>query len=280
MYKFNNNSEYMFFKILNSEGSNFFLDYIKEISYITLKYSGNILINIPKKTEKIIPFYITYIRKNGWKIKYISRTGLIFINYKKTNKIENKYLFYKKIFIYQKHGGIIPGLLIPSKKNLLKIDIGTNSLKETCSLGVNLDDKVSLQDEVSVFNKKYLLSNEISNKIGLFVLWEIRTSKIQKDINCLILKSKLRKFFIINYLVNITFLINNKVKIIDLFINKKISKKLMLYCKNKMINIKVLKKHEHMYYIINVKVKYLKTPIEMILKSEIEKIINLIINLV
>ncbi|MGX7592270.1 hypothetical protein [Candidatus Karelsulcia muelleri] len=277
MYKFNKNSEYLFFKILNSEGSkyNLFIDYIKEISSITLKDSGNILINI--KNKKIIPLYITYIRKNVWKIKYISMTGFIFINYKKNNNIETKYLFYKKIFIYKKNGGIIPGLLIPSKKNLLKIDIGTNSLKETCSLGVNLDDQVSLQDEVSVFNKKYLLSNEISSKIGLFFLWEIINYKNKQDINFLILKSQIPKIFLINYFVNITFLINNKVKIIDFFINQKIYKKLMLYCKNKLINIQVLKKMAH--YIINFKVKYLKTPIEMILKSEIEKIINLIINL-
>ncbi|MGX7592407.1 hypothetical protein ACT2CQ_00270 [Candidatus Karelsulcia muelleri] len=276
MYKFNKNSEYLFFKILNSEGSkyNLFIDYIKEISSITLKDSGNILINI--KNKKILPLYITYIRQNVWKIKYISMTGFIFINYKKNNNIEKKYLFYKKIFIYKKNGGIIPGLLIPSKKNLIKIDIGTNSLKETCSLGVNLDDQVSLQDEVSVFNKKYLLSNEISSKIGLFFLWEIINYK--QDINFLILKSQITKIFIINYFVNITFLINNKVKIIDFFINQKIYKKLMLYCKKNLINIKVLKKMYH--YIITFKVKYLKTPIEMILKSEIEKIMNLIIKLI
>ncbi|MGX7590841.1 hypothetical protein [Candidatus Karelsulcia muelleri] len=272
MYKFTTNSEYLFFKILNYDSflNNIFIDYIKQYSdYFSIKHNGNILV----KNIKLTPLYITYIRKNYWNIKYISPSGFLFLN--KGLDINRKYLLYKKIFLYNNKGNIIPGVLIPTKKKQIKIDIGTKDLKEVYSLGINLGDKVVLQEDFSIFNNKYLLSNEITNKIGFFILWELISLK--KQINFILIKDKNTKLYFMNY-VNLSFLINNKLKIIDCFINKPLGSELIYFCKKNNIKIKIFKKIKKID--ININIKYLKTPIEMILKSEIEKIINLIIILI
>ncbi|MGX7590702.1 hypothetical protein ACWNYA_00265 [Candidatus Karelsulcia muelleri] len=274
MYKFTPNSEYLFFKILNYESflNNIFIDYIKQYSdYLSLKNTGNILV----KNIKLTPIYITYIRKNYCNIKYISPSGFLFLN--KGLDINRKYLLYKKILISNNKGNIIPGVLIPTKTNNLKIDIGTKDLKEVYSLGINLGDKVVLQEDFSIFNNKYLLSNEITKNLGLFILWELISLKQKR--NFLIIKEKNTKLYFINYLVNLSFLINKKLKIIDLFLKKPLCRELIDFCKRTHINIKTFKKRKKIDYIININIKYFKTPIEMILKSEIEKIINLIIRL-
>ncbi|MGX7591129.1 hypothetical protein ACWNY2_00275 [Candidatus Karelsulcia muelleri] len=271
MYKFTPNSEYLFFKILNDSFlKNIFLDYIKQSSdYLSIKTNGNMLV----KNIKLNHIYITYIRNPYWKIKYISNSGFLFLN--KGIERNRKYLLYKKIFISNKKGNIIPGVLIPTKKNKIKIEIGTKDLKEVYSLGINLGDKVVLQEDFSIFNKKYLLSNEITNKLGLFILWELISLK--QKINFIIIKEKNTKLYFINYLVNFSFLINKNLKIIDLFLKKPLGRELIYFCKKNNINIKIFKQRKKIDYIININIKYFKTPIEMILKSEIEKIINLII---
>ncbi|MGX7590987.1 hypothetical protein [Candidatus Karelsulcia muelleri] len=272
MYKFTQNSEYLFFKILNYDSlltsNNLFIDYLKTSSYyIMINTNGNILgKNI---NYNLTSLYITYIRTNIWEIKYISNSGFLFLN----KNLKRKYLLYKKIFISNKKGNIIPGVLIPNKNRNMKIDIGTQDLKEVYSLGINLGDKVGLQEDFSIFNKKYLLSNEITNKIGLFILWEI----IKTNINFIIIKSKITKLYLMNYLVKLSFLINNTLKILDVFLKKTLGKEVISFCKRNNLNIKIFKKKKFIYYIINVNIKYLQSPIEMILKSEIEKIINLII---
>ncbi|UOQ32898.1 M42 family Peptidase [Candidatus Karelsulcia muelleri] len=278
MYKFTTNSEYLFFKILNYDSflNNIFIDYIKQSSdYFSIKTNGNILV----KNLKLTPIYITYIRNHCFNIKYISQSGFIFL--KKGVDINRKYLLYKKIFIYNNKGNLIPGVLIPTKKKQMKIDIGTKDLKEVYSLGINLGAKVVLQEDFSIFNK-YLLSNEITNKIGLFILWELLSLKNKRKINFMLIKDKKTKLYFMNYLVNLSVLINNKLKIIDLFLKKPLGCELIDFCKKNhiKIKIKILKKIKKIHYIININIKYLKTPIEMILKSEIEKIINLIIILI
>ncbi|MGX7590273.1 hypothetical protein [Candidatus Karelsulcia muelleri] len=277
MYKFTPNSEYLFFKMLNYDSflNNIFLDYIKQsIDYFSIKTNGNIL----GKNIKLTPIYITYIRTNYCNIKYISNSGFIFLN--KGIDINRKYLLYKKIFIYNKKGNIIPGVLIPTKNNQIKIDIGTKALKEVYSLGINLGDKVVLQEDFSIFNNKYLLSNEITNKIGLFILWELISLSLNKKINFILIKEKNTKLYFMNYLVNLSFLINNKLKIIDLFIKKPLGSELIYFCQKNHIKIKIFKQIKKIDINININIKYFKTPIEMILKSEIEKIINLIIILI
>ncbi|MGX7592545.1 hypothetical protein [Candidatus Karelsulcia muelleri] len=277
MYKFTTNSEYLFFKILTYDSflNKIFIDYIKQASdYFSIKPNGNIL----GKTLKLTPVYITYIRPNYWNIKYISNSGFIFLN--KGLDINRKYLFYKKIFIYNNKGNIIPGVLIPTKNKTLKIDIGTKALKEVYSLGINLGDKVVLQEEFSIFNNKYLLSNEMTNKIGLFILCELLNLSFNKPLNFIILKEKHTKLYFMNYLVNLSFLINNKLKIIELFLKQPLGSELIYFCQNHHLKIKSFKKRKKIYINININIKYFKTPIEMILKSEIEKIINLIILLI
>ncbi|UOQ38108.1 M42 family Peptidase [Candidatus Karelsulcia muelleri] len=271
--KFTTNSEYLFFKILNYDSflNNIFIDYIKQSSdYFSIKNNGNILV----KNLKLTPIYITYIRNNCLNIKYISQSGFIFI--KKGVDRNRKYLLYKKIFIYNNKGNLIPGVLIPTKKKQMKIDIGTKDLKEVYSLGINLGAKVVLQEDFSIFNK-YLLSNEITNKIGLFILWELLSLKNKRKINFMLIKDKNTKLYFMNYL---SFLRNNKLKIIDLFLKKPLGCELIDCCKTNHIKIQILKTIKKIHYIININIKYLKTPIEMILKSEIEKIINLIIILI
>ncbi|MGX7593096.1 hypothetical protein ACWNYJ_00260 [Candidatus Karelsulcia muelleri] len=277
MYKFTTNSEYLFFKILTYDSflNNIFIDYIKQSSdYFSIKPNGNIL----GKTLKLTPIYITYIRKNYWNIKYISNSGFIFLN--KGLDINRKYLFYKKIFIYNKKGNLIPGVLIPTQKNKLKIDIGTKALKEVYSLGINLGDKVVLQEEFSIFNNKYLLSNEITNKIGLFILWELLNLSLKQKLNFILIKAKPTKLYFMNYLVNLSVLINNKLKILDFFLKKPLGSELIYFCQKNHIKIKIFQNRKKIYINIKIKIKYFKTPIEMILKSEIEKIINLIIRLI
>ncbi|MGX7591845.1 hypothetical protein [Candidatus Karelsulcia muelleri] len=61
------------------------------------------------------------------------------------------------MFLSNNKGNIIPGILIPNQNRNLKIDIGTQDIKEVYSLGINLGDKVALQEEFSIFNKKYLV---------------------------------------------------------------------------------------------------------------------------
>ncbi|MGX7593238.1 hypothetical protein [Candidatus Karelsulcia muelleri] len=269
MYKFTNHSEYLFFKMLTS--NNIFIDYIQTSSYYIMRNpNGNILgkhINY-----KVSIIYITYIRTNIWEIKSISNSGFLFIN----NNLNKKYLLYKKIFIYNKKGNIIPGILIPNQKRNMKIDIGTQDIKEVYSLGINLGDKVALQEEFSIFNKKYLLSNEIINTIGLFILWEIINSNLKTNINFILIKSKITKLYLMNYLVKLSVLINNTLKILDIFIKNTLGREVISFCQRNNINIKIFKTNKWIYYIINVKIKYLQSPIEMILKSEIEKIINLL----
>ncbi len=282
MYQFTKNSEYLFFKILNYDSllnftsNNLFRDYLKTSSYSILRNTnGNLLV---KKTNYNLTtnIYITYLRTNIWEIKYISNSGFIFIN---NLNLKRKSLFYKKVFIYNNKGNIIPGVLIPNNRNL-KIDIGTQDLKEVYALGINLGDKVGLQEDFSIFNKKYLLSNEITNKIGLFILWEIINYNLKTNLNFILRKYKItKKLYLMNYLVKLSFLINNTLKIIDVFIKKTLKgKELISFCQRNNINILTKTKFfKFTYYILNVNIKYFQSPIEMILKSEIEKIINLII---
>ncbi|MGX7592811.1 hypothetical protein ACWNYD_00235 [Candidatus Karelsulcia muelleri] len=288
MYQFTKKSEYLFFKILNYDSllnltsNNLFRDYLNQSSYSLLRNTnGNLLVkNI---NYNLTNLYITYIRSNIWEIKYISNSGFLFIN--KNLNLKRKYLLYKKIFIYNKKGNIIPGVLIPNKrKNLrnlrnlkIKIDIGTQDFKEVYSLGINLGDKVGLQEDFSIFNKKYLLSNEITNKIGLFILWEILNYNFKTNLNFLLIKYNITKLYLMNYLVKLSFLINNTLKILEVFITKILGREVISFCQRNNINIKILTKNKLTYYILNVKIKYFQSPIEMILKSEIEKIINLII---
>lgn len=152
MYKFTTNSEYLFFKILNYDSflNNIFIDYIKQYSdYFSIKNNGNILV----KNLKLTPIYITYIRNHCFNIKYISPSGFLFL--KKGVDRNRKYLLYKKIFIYNNKGNLIPGVLIPTKNKQMKIDIGTKDFKEVYSLGINLGAKVVLQEDFSIFNNKY-----------------------------------------------------------------------------------------------------------------------------
>ncbi|MGX7592127.1 hypothetical protein [Candidatus Karelsulcia muelleri] len=288
MYQFTKNSEYLFFKILtydsllNFTSNNLFRDYLKTSSYSIMRNpNGNLLV---KKIYNLTNLYITYIRTNIWEIKYISNSGFLFLN--KNLNLKRKYLLYKKIFIYNKKGNIIPGVLIPNKRknrnlrNLkIKIDIGTQDLKEVYSLGINLGDKVGFQEDFSIFNKKYLLSNEITNKIGLFILWEIRNYfKTNRNfLNFLLRKYNITKLYLMNYLVKLSVLINNTLKLIDIFLKTTLGREVISFCQRNNINIKILTKNKLTYYIINVNIKYFQSPIEMILKSEIEKIINLII---
>ncbi|MGX7590131.1 hypothetical protein [Candidatus Karelsulcia muelleri] len=279
MYKFTKNSEYLFFKLLNLTSNNLFIDYLKNSSYhIRRNPNGNILVK--NLNDNLTIIYITYLRTNIWEIKYISNSGFLFIN----NNIKIKYLLYKKIFISNKKGNLIPGVLIPNKRKnsqqlrkTIKIDIGTQDLKEVYSLGINLGDKVGLQEDFSIFNKKYLLSNEITNKIGLFILWEILNYNLKTKLNFILRKSNITKLYLMNYLVKLSFLINNTFKILEVFLKKTLGREVISFCQRHNINIKILTTNKFIYYILNVNIKYFQSPIEMMLKSEIEKIINLII---
>ncbi|MGX7591983.1 hypothetical protein [Candidatus Karelsulcia muelleri] len=279
MYQFTKNSEYLFFKMLNFTSNNLFIDYLKTSSYhIRRNTNGNILGK--NLNDNLTIIYITYLRTKIWEIKSISNSGFLFIN----NKLKIKYLLYKKIFIYNNKGNLIPGLLIPNKikpsqqlRKTIKIDIGTQDLKEVYSLGINLGDKVGLQEDFSIFNKKYLLSHEITNQIGLFILWEILNYNLKTKLNFILRKSKITKLYLMNYLVKLSVLINNTFKIIDVFLKKTLGREVISFCQRNKIKIKRLTTNKFLAYIINVNIKYFQSPIEMILKSELEKIINLII---
>lgn len=117
-------------------------------------------------------------------------------------------------------------------------------------------------------------TNKITNKIGLFILWELIKTKRKR--NFMLRKDKKTKLYFRNYL---SFLKKN-LKIIDLFLKKPLGCELIDCCKTNHIKIQILKKIKKIYYIITRNIKYFQTPIEMILKSEIEKIINNYINII
>ncbi|MGX7593526.1 hypothetical protein ACWNYY_00285 [Candidatus Karelsulcia muelleri] len=103
-----------------------------------------------------------------WEIQSISNSGFLFLNNNLKKKTLDRYCLYNLILTYKNQGNLIAGLLIPNKnRNIkMKIDIGTQDIKEVYSLGINLGDKVALQEEFSIFKKKYLLSNEIIYSLG------------------------------------------------------------------------------------------------------------------
>ncbi|MGX6961041.1 MAG: hypothetical protein ACEOLT_00355, partial [Candidatus Karelsulcia muelleri] len=279
MYILNKNSEFFFYKLLsnsyfyknqNNLFSDLFINFIKKYNKsLYLKKSTNIIVN--KKPNIFNLLLLIKLIPNLWKIKYISERGFIYIDIK---NIKTSFLHYKKVNIYSSNGIILPGLIIPNAKDQIKIDLGVENLNEVYELGINYNALIGLQDSLSIMNNNYLVSNQISSKIGLFILIEIISSL--KTINFILYNNLNNKTLILKHQIQIIIILNRIQIIGRIFIKKENLEQILLYCsKNKIICY--LKNLKINTYFINLKVKYLNTPNEMIKKTDLENLIQFVI---
>ncbi|MGX7591272.1 hypothetical protein [Candidatus Karelsulcia muelleri] len=286
MYILNQNSEFLFYKLLSHYSfynkyllSDMFLNFINKYNKSLFKQK-HIIVKIVKKKNNIYMFNILLLIKlihNLWKIKYISERGFIYIENR--NSLNKSFLHYKKVNIYSSNVRILPGIIVPNTKYDIKIDIGVATLNEVYELGITYKSLIGLQDSLSIINNKYLVSNQISSKIGLFILIEIisyfQTTK-NKNINFILFNNLNNKTLILNHQIKMIIILN-KIKIIGIiFINKSNLEKILLYCYKQNISCYINNLKINTYF-ITLNVKYLNTPNEMIKKKDIENFIKFLI---
>ncbi|MGX7590419.1 hypothetical protein ACT2CL_00295 [Candidatus Karelsulcia muelleri] len=280
MYLLNTNSEFLFYKLLsnsyfykNNLLSDMFINFINK--YLCFKKPKHIIVN---KNRFNILLLIKLIH-NLWKIKYISERGFLYIE--NIKYLKTSFLHYKKVNIYSSNGILVPGIIIPNTKSntkyKMKIEIGVESLKEVYDLGINSNSLIGLQDSLSIINKNYLVSNQISSKIGLFILIEIISSfKTNTKINFILYKNLNNKTLILKTKIQIIIILNRMKRIGIIFINKDNLEKILLYCSKKNI-ICYINNFQINTYFITLNVKYLNTPNEMIKKKDLENFIQFFI---
>ncbi|WP_186821686.1 hypothetical protein [Candidatus Karelsulcia muelleri] len=292
MYILNQNSEFLFYKLLSNYYlykknllSDIFINVLNKYKkYLCLKKRNNIIVK--NKPNRLNILLLIKLIHNFWKIKYISERGFLYIE--NIKYLNTSFLHYKKVNIYSSNGIILPGLIIPNQnyntnykksntKSKLKIDIGVETMNEVYELGITYNSLIFLTDSLSILNKKYLVSNHISSKLGLFIFLEI-ISSFKKNTNI--------NFILYNNLKNKTLILKNKIKIIItlnrskrigiIFINKDNLEKILFYCQKTNI-ICYINNYKINTYFVTLNVKYLNTPNEMIKKKDLEKIIQFFI---
>ncbi|MGX7590026.1 hypothetical protein ACT2CD_00520 [Candidatus Karelsulcia muelleri] len=292
MYILNQNSEFLFYKLLsnsylskNNLLSDIFLNVLNKYKkYLCLKKRNNIIVN--NKPNRFQILLLIKLIHNFWKIKYISERGFIYIE--NIKDLNTSFLHYKKVNIYSSNGIILPGIIIPNNnyktsykkyntKYKLKIDIGVSTMTEVYKLGINYNSVIFLRDSLSILNKKYLVSNHISSKLGLFILLEIKSSFTkQENINFILYNNLKNKTLILKNQIKIIITLNRRKRICMIFINKENLEKILFYCQKTNISC-YINSYKINTYFVTLNVKYLNTPNEMIKKKDLEKIIQFVI---
>jgi hypothetical protein len=280
MYKLCSNSEFIFYKLLKSCPSikrvlsTLIIRLINKTNYILI-HKNNIILREKNKQIKTNPLLLIKIFNSLWKIKYISKRGFIYLDNPRDKK--EALTYYNRINIFILKNNILQGIIVPNKKKIIKIDLGVRSRSEVFSLGVNYNSFIGMQDNFSVVNSKYLISNNISNTIGLLLLIEVEKFLFKKNLlNFLLYKDFLFKILIIKDKIKIRLLLNNSKEIGIIVLSESRLNKFYGFCKKLSIFLGKDKLKPKNYF-VSLVVKYLNTQSEMIYKKDIERLIKLII---
>ncbi|MGX7592952.1 hypothetical protein ACWNY4_00260 [Candidatus Karelsulcia muelleri] len=292
MYRLNQNSEFLFYKLLSNYYlykknllSDIFIQCLNKYKkYLWWNKQTNIIVN--KKPKRFHILLLIQLIQNVWYIKYISERGFLYIE--NIKDLNTSFLHYKKVNIYSSNGILRPGLIIPNKhyntsykkcntKYKIKIDIGVENIHEVYELGINYRSVICLQDSLSILNKKYLVSNQISSKIGLFLIMEIISYlKQNTNINLILYNDLNNKTLILKNKIQIIITLNRRQRIGSIFIAKENVENILFYCSRN--HIICYKNHFKINtYFVALKVKYLNTPNEMINKKDLENFIQFVI---